>query len=236
MIFPTLRPSLDRAECQALIRLIAQGDRAIQVAFEDRLERHGPDALLDDPRTLNVVLAEAHGIRAGLVFYVLVRHALLRSGVTRPDLSGYVAQVVFDFAGGRRAYRPSGSSPDEYRYLTDLVIAMDGAPEREKYLLRLHLGNYSLWLAGIFPDHIEARRQRKGAPGLSYYEGLGANGYRQAAAMSEADDHGLAEVYLGAADAFRTIRIALNRMSDAYFFPGHSTSRLLRQVTDSFVA
>jgi len=37
----------------------------------------------------------------------------------------------------------------------------------------VHLGNYSLWLAGLFPDYIAARRSRKGGPDLPYYDELG---------------------------------------------------------------
>ena len=44
--------------------------------------------------------------------------------------------------------------------------------------MRAHLGNYALWLSGLFPDYIEARHWRRGAPDLDYYEEMGRRGSR----------------------------------------------------------
>src|SRR3989475_8691944 len=71
---------------------------------------------------------------------------------------------------------------DSYHYLVDIVADLgdeDDSGERG-LLLRAHLGNYSLWLAGLFPDYIAARRTRAGGPDLPYYDELGRQGYRLA--------------------------------------------------------
>jgi hypothetical protein len=78
----------------------------------------------------------------------------------------------------------------------------------------VHLGNYALWMAGLFPEWIEARRFRKGGPDLSYYDSLGARGF------SEASDHwlasrvGLEDILRAAGDQFGDVRGALNEVSD----------------------
>lgn len=76
--------------------------------------------------------------------------------------------------------------------------------------MRAHLGNFSLWLAGVFPDYTTARRERKGGPDLSYYEAMGATGYRLARDHQLAQRFGLEEIFARAAQDFRQIRIALN--------------------------
>ena len=93
-----------------------------------------------------------------------------------------------------------------------------------------------LWLGGVYPDYITHRVQRRGAPPLSYYDALGAAGFRMAAGSDLALRHGLGEVLLGAADRFQDVRGALNSLSDTLFFPQSTDviERLLRQVSDDF--
>ena len=90
--------------------------------------------------------------------------------------------------------------------------------------------------AGIFPDFITHRVQRRGAPPLSYYDQLGAAGFRMAAASDLALRHGLGDLFLSAADRFQDVRSALNSLSDTLFFPysREAVERLLRQVSDDF--
>ncbi|MCI0437484.1 MAG: hypothetical protein L0271_28205, partial [Gemmatimonadetes bacterium] len=89
---------------------------------------------------------------------------------------------------------------------------------------------------GLFPDHITARVQRRGAPGIDYYEQMGATGYRLAARSAAAEGHDLSRVYENCADGFPVLRTALNRIADRHLFPatGDRIERLLRQVADEF--
>jgi hypothetical protein len=120
----------------------------------------------------------------------------------------------------------------------DLVAAADSPDGRRQFLVRAHLGNYALWLTGIFPDFVTARVHRKGAPGIEYFEEMGATGYRLAADTPTASDHGLDRLFRQAADTFPELRTALNRVADRYLFPASrgSVDRLLRQVSDAFDA
>src|SRR5436190_22218552 len=108
--------------------------------------------------------------------------------------------MLLEFGVRDRANRVSEHDDDTRRYLVDLVADLREARGQRAFLLCAHLGNYSLWLSGIFPDHITAQTHRKGAPGFSYYDEMGARGFRLAA------DHGMArelemdEIYAHAAD------------------------------------
>jgi hypothetical protein len=234
MILPNVRASFGRAEAGLVLGILAEGDAVHRAALSDRLRDDGLDALLDDPRTLNAVLTGERTASPPLLFYILVRHALLESGIDDRTLADYIAAILLEFGREDRAYRIDAGDPDRYYYLVDLVAAMDTRDGRRQFLVRAHLGNFALWLSGIFPDMVTARVQRRGAPGLPYVEAMGANGFRLAAQTRLADTNGLSGLYREAADAFPRLRIALNRISDRYLFPGNrgSLHRLLRQVTD----
>ena len=99
--------------------------------------------------------------------------------------------------------------------------------------MRAHLGNYALWLAGVFPDAIEQRRWRRGGPDLGYYDTMGRRGFQMAADHRLAAEHGLRELYVAVAEHYGALRLALNAVSDTLLFPHvHTPERLMRQVHD----
>lgn len=238
MILPNVRASFGRPEVSLLLNLVTRGDEQAWRREEERLRLEGFDALLDDPRTFNAVLASG-GIAtlpAPLVFYLLVRHALLEDGINNPVVADYLAALLLEFGRGTRAYSATGEGGATYEYLIDIVEALETVSGREAFLLRAHLGNFSLWLSGLFPDRIVSRVERRGAPGIRYYEEMGATGYRLAADSSDAESWGLDQLYLTFATNFPALRVALNRVADRHIFPttGDPVDRLLRQIEDRF--
>ena len=237
MILPNVRASFGRSEAGTVMGILADGDSAARDRLSDQLRDEGFDSLLDDPRTLNAILTGLHDVRPTLVFYLLVRHALLETGIDDRTLADYLAALLLEFGREDRAFRV-GDDPARFHYLVDLVAAADTPDGRRQFALRAHLGEYALWLSGIFPDYVTARVVRRGAPGLRYFEEMGATGYRMAAESPIASEHGMDAHYRTAADAFADLRIAFNHISDRYFFPGRggAVERMLRQVRDSFGA
>jgi hypothetical protein len=235
MILPNVRAAFGRAEAGVVVRLLADGDEKVAARVRDRLRDEGLDALLDDPRTLNAILTADHAAPSALVFYLLVRHALLESGIRDRILADYITAILVEFGREDRAFKVDATEPGRFMYLVDLVAAADSPDGRRQFLVRAHLGNYALWLTGIFPDYVTARVHRRGAPGLGYFEEMGATGYRLAAETPTAVDHGLDGVLRVAAEAFPDLRVALNRVSDRYLFPTSrgAVDRLLRQISDA---
>lgn len=233
MILPTIRASFTRSDVQHLVGLLGRGDEESMRLAESRVDKEGADALLDDPRVLNLLLTDPDAAApTNLVFYVLVRHALLEVGIDDRGTADYVASLLVAFGRGTRAYRISESTSDEYHYLVDMVIKLATADPREAFLLRSHLGNFSLWLSGLFPDYVEARTRRKGAPSIRYFERMGSTGYRLAARSHEAESLGLDRVLNEVAQHFGGVRVALNIVSDRYLWArsGDPVGRLLREV------
>ena len=233
MILPTIRASFGRHDALHLVDLLARHDPDLREAAQSRLEEQGPDSLLDDPRVRNALLTDPD-VQAppSLVFYVLVRQALLEGGIDSPSIADYVASVMVAFARTDRAYRISDESQEEFHYLVDMIEQMRTAEARRAFLLRAHLGNYSLWLAGLFPDYLEARVRRRGAPPIDYYDRMGRTGYWLASESPQAAALGMREVFGDVARSFTDVRTSLNQLSDRYLWPGggNPVNRLIREV------
>ena len=231
MILPNVRATFGRREAEILLSIAGPGG-------ERRLSEEGIDSLLDDP-TLVRALLRRRGIdltSAPLIFYLLVRHALLEREIHDRLLADYTAAVLLEFGRVRALPGSDRESLPTSLYLADVLGEIDRARGEREFQLRAHLGNLALWLGGVFPDHITHRVQRRGAPPMAYYDELGAAGFRSAAGMELAIRHGLGDLFLRAADEFTHIRSALNGLSDALFFPHprDTVERVLREVADSF--
>jgi len=234
MILPTIRASLSRADAQQLVRLLGRSDPELAEGARLRLEEHGIGSLLDDPRVRNALLTDADvSVPPALIFYVLVRQALLEGGVDDESTSDYVASMLVSFGQARRAYRISSGDDSEFHYLTDMISELRSADGRRRFLISVHMGNFALWMSGLLPDYLEARTRRKGGPPISYFEELGATGYLGASESTEAGKLGMDTVLRGVALQFTAVREALNRISDRHFWPtaGNPVGCLLREVS-----
>ncbi len=235
MIHANVRRTLKRDDAQLALRLIGHESQSAYDRAEATLRDRGLDELLDDPRLLAGLLERRPGVCASypLFSYVIVRHALCGVGEHDRVLADFVASIIMHFGLRDRASKVTDIDDEQYDTLAGLTGATSGPDVRRAFLVQAHMGNYALWLSGMFPDYIEARRSRRGAPPLDYYEEMGRRGYELAASHRLAEEHGLATLFTTAARRFGTLRIALNRVSDAYLFPNvHSPERLIRQVQD----
>lgn len=235
MILATVRSRLTREDAHLALTCLAATDADAADAADAAMREEGLDAVLDHPALLPALLRTRVGARASsaLFCYVLVRHALVRSGERDRLLADLVAAVLVEFGVRDRAQRIAAYDDDRFDTLAELSAAMDGPDPRRAFLARQHLGHYALWLSGLFPDWVEHRRWRRGGPDLDYYETMGRRGYEAAAEHRLAQEHGVAALFGQAAERFAVLRQALNRVSDEVLFPHHHTpERLMRQVRD----
>ena len=220
MIRADTRSRLTARDLELLVLLSSRGLDAERRRVERRLEVEGPDALLDEPALLERLLA----VRTLLVpsdhlfFYVVVRHALREAGVESRDVADYLAALLIAFGQRDRAWRIDWNDDHRHRYLVDIVQDAEHSSGERQFKVFAHLGNYALWLAGVFPEYIAARRTRRGGPDLSYYDSLGSRGYGCASDHALADVYGLDEIFRTTAERFPEVRAALNDVSDRVFF------------------
>ena len=235
MILANVRGRLRAQDFRLAALALARGDAGRRERYERLLVGEGPDCLLDEPGLLEALLALRTLVVPSppLFTYVAVRHALLAAGVDDRELADYLATLLLEFGDHDRHARLRRTDDQTYRYLVDVVGELTGRDDSGErgFLLRVHLGNYSLWLAGLFPDYIEARRSRRGGPDLPYYDELGRQGYQLASEHRLAKRYGVAAIYRAAAERFPTLRTAFNRLSDRVFFPNVATpDKILRNL------
>ena len=235
MILANARQRLSREDAQLAVRLVAHGSDEELGQVQQRLVDEGIDAILDDGRLPKALVKSRFGAFASLplFLYVMVRHALLRAGERDRAISDYLTAVLLAFGARGRAERISEADDEIYDTLASLLDDVNDSDPRRAFLVRVHLGNQALWIAGLFPDYVEQRRWRRGGPDLGYFEELGKRGFELAAEHRMAEQSGMAQVYATVASRFGVLRVALNTLSDTLLFPHLNTpERLMRQVSD----
>jgi hypothetical protein len=235
MILGNVRASLTRNDAQLALRLISRGSNTDLESAEETLRESGIDAVLDDQRLLPALMESRLGMNVSLPLfcYVVVRSALRGAGEDDRALADYVAAILLHFGARGRAERIAESADQTYYTVSALLDEVNGADVRRSFLVRQHLGNYALWLSGLFPDLIEQRRWRRGGPDLEYYEDMGRRGFQLAADHRLAQENGLDKLFREVAEHFPQVRVALNGVSDTLLFPSVSSpERLMRQVRD----
>jgi hypothetical protein len=223
MIRANTRSRLTAADLQLVLLLLSRGSARRRAGLERRLEIEGPDALLDAPELAERLLAVRTLLAPSepLFLYVVVRHALREADIDDPDLADYLAAMLLDFGRKDRAWRVDWNDDQRHRYLVDILMDLDVSDGPRRFKVMVHLGNYALWLAGLFPDYIAARHLRKGGPDVRYYDALGRRGFGLASDHRLADEFGLDSVFRTAAEQFPSVRTALNGVSERVFFPMH---------------
>ena len=221
MIRADTRGRLGATDLQLVMLLLSRGSAARRVHLERRLMTEGPDALLDSPELLERLLALRTMLVPSepLLFYVLVRQVLRVRGIEDRDLADYLAALLIEFGRRDRAWRVDWNDDERHRYLVDILADLEQSEEPRRFKVMAHLGNYALWLAGLFPDYIAARRLRKGGPDVSYYDAMGRRGFGMASDHVLAEQCGLDEIFGLAADRFSDVRDALNEVSARVLFP-----------------
>jgi hypothetical protein len=233
MIRADTRGRLTAADLQLVILLLSRGSAYRRAYLERRLQQEGPDALLDAPELFERLLAVRTMLvpSAPLFYYVVVRHGLRQAGLEDRDLADYLAALLLDFGQRDRAFRIDRHDDQEHRYLVDILAELETSEGERRFRVLAHLGNYALWLAGLFPDYIAARHHRKGGPDVTYYDALGRRGYALASDHALADRYGLDGVFRTAAERFPVLRASLNVVSDRVLFPHAATpDRVLRDL------
>jgi hypothetical protein len=173
------------------------------------------DSVLDSPRLVEAILSNAGHlcISSQFYFYVLARHVLRDVGIIDRKLCDYVASLLETFSRVNGLQAPHVSGDHGRQYVSDMLIALTRVTPEQAFLLRAHVGNYSLFISGIFHENTQ-RRSLRGAPDLAFYEQIGRTNFQLVSSHATARRCELSGVYEELADRFREVRFALNRLSD----------------------
>jgi hypothetical protein len=217
MIQPDARSRLTPEDIALVLRW-TWGQAVPRDEVELWLEAADLDELLDRPELADR-MRTARGTgpsipSISLFFYVLVRQALLRRGLNDRRMADYCAALLREFGLRDRAHRIAAVDDHRHRYLVDILSDLAASQGDRQFTVLVHLGNYALWTAGVFPAWIESRRDQRGGPDLSYYDALGTRGFAEASDHWLASRVGLEDVLRTAAEQFGEVRGALNDVSE----------------------
>ena len=205
-----------------IVRVLSHSQREAVSLVNLLTDADTRDSLLDHAALSDAILSQnGHlSISPQFYFYVLTRSVLRRSGLDDRALCDYLASLLDEFTRTAALRHPmavpgaDGATPRGLVYLSDLLEALREASPAQAFFLRARLGDYTLFLTGMFPGNIERRRSRRGAPGCSFYEEMGRASYRAAASHEVARHRGLTGVFNGLAEQFHEVRLALNQLAD----------------------
>src|SRR5258707_664064 len=137
-----------------------------------------------------------------------------------------VAEVLAEFAQSERSRYVMPGSLNSLDYFFEMLSALNAADDRTSFYIRAHIGNYSLFFSGVFPDRIRFRAEARGFPDVKYYEALGRTHYRMASDHRLAQRYAVDKVLNTLAERFQTTRRALNDIADRLFSIGDASCPL----------
>ena len=230
MIRANCRARFTAADFDFIVRTLARS-RGDSVSLVDLLsDSETRDSILDHPRLVEAILSNAGHlhISSQFYFYVLARYVLQQAGIGDRKLCDYVGSLLETFSRANQLQSPDkidnpemigareGLRSRTHEYISDMLIALTRATPEQTFLLRAHVGNYSLFISGIFHENAQ-RRSLRGAPDIEFYEQIGRTNYQLVASHETARRCELTDVFSGLASRFHDVRLALNELSDRLF-------------------
>lgn len=221
------RPDFARTELQPL----ADGDlRFLIESFPQPATSYAEIARILDslPNTLESVLTsdavvekviydreKLLRISPFLLFNVLLRQVL--SDHRRPAerrVINYLANLMALFVSTHRLYRIDSADAEAYNYLVDMIEQAVGADRQRRFLVHAHVGNYSLFMTGVFGAFLEERfKNGRRTVNGDYYADLGSASFSQASTLPPAQEYRLTEVFVRLALTFDSYRQALGTIA-----------------------
>ena|ERR1700730_1333460 len=214
MVRANCRERFTGADFDFIVRSLArsQTDRVSLVDLLSDAETR--DSILDHPQLVDAILSNpAHlHISSQFYFYVLARYVLRQAGILDRKLCDYVGSLLEAFSRANLLHQPDTGNR-AHEYISDMLIALQRVTPEQAFLLRAHIGNYSLFISGIFHENAQ-RRHERGGPDLKFYEQIGRTNYQLLAEHATARRCELDDVFGGLAGCFHDVRLALNQLSD----------------------
>jgi hypothetical protein len=222
MIQPNCRVQFTAEDVEFALEVLGKKINTPDCLIKLLADEESRDLILDDEALFHALLERRGCLRVSsrFYFYVLVRHVFKRSDINDREVADYVAEVLAAFSDSRRSQCIIAGQINPLDYFFEMVSALQTADDRTSFLLRMHIGNHSLFLSGVFPDRIRFRAEARGFPDIKYYEHLGQTHYRMAGEHRLAQRYHMETVLKTLSERFQTTRRALNDMSDRLFSIG----------------
>ncbi len=238
MIQPNCRAQFAAEDIEFILSVLGRKIGTADCLIKLLSDEDSRDEILDDDALFHALLERTGCLRVStrFYFYVLIRQVFRRSDIQDRVVADYVAEVLTEFARTEHSRTALPEQRQTLEYFFEMLTALQSADDWKRFQIRVHIGNYSLFLSGVFPERIRFRSEARGFPDLSYYESIGRTQYRAASDHRLAQRYELAEVLNTLAERFGATRLALNDIADRLFSisgPDYSLEALIRKQQNS---
>ena len=138
---------------------------------------------LDPERNSTVIdwsqIPESHPVRK--LFEKLADRALTQTSLPDRDVHRYVSSLLLQFIHADSLYQLKSEDGTRVQYLVDMLQLAKGASRSGKRELYKYIGDYTLFILGMFPESLSHGRRM--IP-HSYYVDTGRMSYRAASDLS----------------------------------------------------
>jgi hypothetical protein len=228
MIQPNCRVQFAAEDIEFILSVLGRRIGTAECLVKLLADEESRDLILDDEALFHALLERGGCLRVStrFYFYILVRQVFRRADIPDRAVADYVAELLSEFARAEQARGLAPGHAEPLDYVFEMLAALKTADERASFLIRVHIGNYSLFLSGVFPARIRFRSERRGFPDLKYYESMGRMHYRAASDHRLAQRYAVAGIFSTLAERFQTTRLALNDIADRLFWLGETPGPL----------
>lgn len=161
-------------------------------------------------------ISENHPLRA--LFAELVRTRLLGTAQLNDiPVARYVAGVLVEFCHADNLYRIRNGSGEALEDVGEMLIASNPLLEGRSFIyereVRKHVGDYTLFLTGMFPEHVaRIHRQKRRLDSFVDYLKAGKESYAVVASFDQFEFRDEARLFRRLSDRFELCVFALNLM------------------------
>jgi hypothetical protein len=179
------------------------------------------ESMLDSDFVFDKILGQRRfliDISPFLLFNVLLRRILTGERTAKErGVINYLANLLSLFVRTDRLYRVQQYDQETHENFVELIEEATYGDSRRQFLVYAHIGNYALFLTGLFPEWIEYRHRYQRRPvSPAFYTDLGRAYFERAAAHALAREYRLNEVFFRLAFMFDHYKSALNQLANRY--------------------
>src|SRR5262245_31720472 len=171
MIQPNCRVQFAAEDIEFIVSVLGAKAGNADCLVKLLADQESRDLILDDEALFRALLERRGCLRVSthFYFYILVRNVLRRADILDREVADYVAELLAEFARAEKARCVVPGQTNPMDYLFEMLTALRTADDRTSFQIRVHIGNHSLFLAGVFPERIRSRAEARGFPDLKYY-------------------------------------------------------------------
>ncbi len=135
-------------------------------------------------------------------------------------VSNYIANMLAKFSESSRLFKIRENEKESYQYIVDMIADSLQSDNTRRFYIYCHIGNYTLFLAGMFSEYLEYRFKYKRRPvDKQYYVDFGKTYYALASEHTNAKRNSLRETFSQLSVGFEVVAQVLHFMNRKYLYP-----------------